>query len=120
MVHTDTEYSLRLERHEYHTVARVQGSLAYGESERFARTLSDVVTRPESDLILDLSGLASIDSSGLGSLVALVAEANTVASRVVLAEPTPFVVAILESTKLDRYFTICPTVAAAAAHLGEV
>ncbi len=64
-------------------------------------------------IVIDLSGLRIINSAQLGDLVRLTAEANTQGGRLVLANPTPFVEGVLETTRLNKFFEIHADVRAA-------
>lgn len=66
-------------------------------------------------IVIDLSGVGMVSSSGLGVLVRLTAEVNTQQGRLVLADPSPFITSVLETTKLNSFFEIHRSVDAAVA-----
>lgn len=57
-------------------------------------------------IVVDLSRVTMITSAGLSVLVQLTARANTQGARFVLASPSPFVEGVLETTKLNRFFSV--------------
>ena len=62
-------------------------------------------------VIFDLSGVSYLDSSGVGTLVEFRRLLDRSAGgRVVLAGLQPRVQSMFEMTKLDRFFTIAPSV----------
>ena len=64
-------------------------------------------------LILDLSGLAFMDSTGLKALLDANRRARLLGGALTLAAPQKIVSKMLTVTGLDAHFTILPTVAAA-------
>jgi len=61
-------------------------------------------------LVLDLRGVDYLNSQGMGNLVRIVSQANQEGGRVVLTHLAPFVVRLLETTKLDRFFLTTETI----------
>ena len=59
-------------------------------------------------LLLDMTGITFLDSSGLGVLVGGLKRAKTAGGRLDLAGPGPHITAILTRTGLRRLFTIHP------------
>ena len=57
-------------------------------------------------LVLDLADVPFVNSGGVSELVQLVAAANTRGGRVVLANLSPFFERVLQTTQLDRFFTV--------------
>ena len=88
-------------------VARVRGSLGTGDEAEFTERLHPLAANPQAKLAIVLSELASIDSSGLGSLIGLVTRARMREGRVILVEPTAFVRGVMEVTQLDQWFEVC-------------
>ena len=66
-------------------------------------------------LVVDLSGVSFIDSSGLGALLSGYKNANLRSGWFVLAGLQPRVQSMFELTRLHRVFEIFPTVDAARA-----
>ncbi len=91
-------------------VAKVGGALDESAREPFRDQLHPLVVKQGSRLVLDLSGVTWINSAGIGSLVALVAVANTQGSNVTICGLTPFAASVMSHTKLDTYFNIVASV----------
>ena len=60
-------------------------------------------------LVINLTGIHSMDSSGLGELVALQNMVNRADGTVVLCQPSPQVSELLKISKLDTVFSIYNT-----------
>lgn len=98
-------------------VVRLRGEFGSERPGRFVRTVTELLRGPETRIIIDLSGVSYMSSTGLGELVQVTAQANTQEGRVVLAAPSAFVKGVLETTQLHRFFEIRPTVEEALAAL---
>lgn len=57
-------------------------------------------------LVLDLSAVSFVDSSGLGGLVAILDQGRAAGTRVVITDPSPRVARLLELTALDQVFPV--------------
>lgn len=79
--------------------------------DRFLRLLEE----GRRQLVVDLSALAFIDSSGLGALLSGYKNATQRGGTLVLCGPQPRVRAMFELTRLNRVFDIYPTVQEALA-----
>jgi anti-sigma B factor antagonist len=99
-------------------VLHVKGDMGPVEGAGFFDTATEVLERSSAGIVVDLSQVPSIGSSGLGDLVKLVAQANTHEQRVILADLSPFVKGLLQTTKLDTFFEISPTLDEAIQRLG--
>ena len=102
-----------------YVLARTSGLIDESAENLFREHLHPLVQQPGTRLILDLSKSERINSSGLGQLVLLVADANTRSSRVVLAACSPFISEVLRQSKLDRYFDVAESVAGALDRLSD-
>ncbi|KAF0113814.1 MAG: anti-anti-sigma regulatory factor [Rhodospirillaceae bacterium] len=69
------------------------------------------------NLVVDLSGVSYIDSSGVASLVEGYQVARKGGRRFVLAQVGPAVLRVLQLARLDRVFTILSTVDEGVAEL---
>ncbi len=98
--------------------AATKGAIDDSAAFKFKEHLFPLVGRPGMKLVLDLSGSNYITSSGLGTLMSLVAHANTNSSPVVLAAATPFVSVVFERTKVHLFFALARSVAEAVQMLG--
>jgi anti-anti-sigma factor len=77
------------------------------------RLLDGNITR----LIVDLAQITFLDSAGLGAIVAAHKRANTVRGAVTLCAPTKNVAMTLRLVRLDKVFSIYPTLPQALAAL---
>jgi len=95
--------------------ARLSGELSGSDSAHLVEALHDLVTGENARVAIDLSGVKSIDSSGLAALMNLVTRARLGSGQIVLVAPTPFVAGVFNVTHLDTWFDICNTIEEAAA-----
>jgi anti-sigma B factor antagonist len=98
----------------------LNGVLDENAREDFEEQLHPLITERGNRVILDLSGIPRITSSGLGLLVTLVARANTKAANVVLAAANSFVESVIGVTRLDQFFAMAPTVESAVQSMTAV
>jgi len=89
-------------------IVGVEGELR-GEDTTLVKCVTDLLVTHGTRVILDLGHVPYMNSSGLGTLVRLVAQANTQECRVVLANLTPFIAGAMNTSQLDRFFEIFPT-----------
>ncbi len=101
---------LDVSREPGYILAVVRGLLDESAGELFRVHLHPLVGQQGTKVVLDLSGAKRVNSSGLSHLVLLVSNANTNASRVVLAAPSPFLAGVFDRSKLDQFFEIVATV----------
>jgi len=106
---------LKLTPHSDHVLAKVTGPIDDHARGPFREQLHPLFAKPGTRLILDLSGAPRINSSGIGNLVALAADANTNGCRVTFCALTPFVASVMAVTKLDKFFDIETSVSDAVA-----
>src|SRR6267378_2363125 len=86
-----------------------EGRIVYREE---AAALSRVVTealRHCKEIILDLAGVPTIDSAGLGALVHLHRSADRSGNSLKLACPSPHLCELFDLTRLSSLFEIHPT-----------
>ena len=91
------------------TVIRARGEIDLHYQPEFQRALLEVCREEPAILVIDLSKVDYMDSSGVGTLVQVARQIKDSGGKLVLAAPTPRVKRILEITRLDRYFTISAT-----------
>ena len=70
---------------------------------------------PGAKLVLDLSGVEFIDSSGLGILLTLLRQLDENGGDLRIAAPSRVVAALFKMTRMNRVFEIFPDIAAAVA-----
>lgn len=102
------------ERHSEHTVLKLQGTLKLGDSSRaLAGHVDRVATEHHGALILDLSQLEYLDSTGVGLFVAGLRRFQESLREFILVNPQRRVLAGLQVTHLDSLFPIHESVVAA-------
>lgn len=100
-------------------VAVLEGEWRPTREENIELQLHPLVAEAGARLIIDLSRLDMIGSSGLSALISVVTHARLARSRVILVAPSPFVAGVLETTNLDTWFEICADREAATRVLSE-
>ena len=108
---------LTLSHEQGYVLAETRGPIDDSAGELFREHLHPLVGQRGTRLIVDLSDSERINSIGIGLLVKLVTDANTHGSRVVLAAAAPFVSSVFGVTRLNRFFDLAETRAAALAAL---
>ncbi len=95
-------------------VVDLQGRITLGEaSGRLRDTIKDLVTNNGKDILLNLTDVSYIDSSGLGELVGAFATVSNRGGRLRLLGLQPRVHELMHITKLYSVFEIFDTEAAA-------
>ncbi len=102
-----------------HVVMTLSGSLDASVVGVLRHDLEQALSRGVRILILDLSAVSFVDSSGLAALVSTLKTALGRQVEVALCSLAAPVVAVLELTRLDRVFDIYADVAEARAAQGE-
>ncbi len=92
------------------TILHMSGEIREADEENFIKTVTDRIDRPGARVVLDMSEITYVTSSGLGAIVRVTAQANTQRAKVVIAAPSPFINGVLEITALNRYFDVFPTI----------
>jgi anti-anti-sigma factor len=92
------------------TIFSLEGDLDYGECAGFRRDIDDILRNPSSGLILDLSQLAYMDSSGLGLMLSLRRKHGALGGRL-LVVTNESVDNIFSLTRLTRFFDTAPVLA---------
>jgi anti-anti-sigma factor len=101
-------------------IVHCQGRIVYrDEAAALSRVVTDVL-RQGSRLVLDLSGVSSMDSAGIGELVLLQTLAREKNAELKCAGANEFVVTLLELTNLDSVLDVHLTVEAALASFPEM
>ena len=86
-------------------LARVSGEVDLETAPELSRRLRQVV-REGRDLVVDLSAVGYIDSSGIAVLVQVLKAAQQAGRRLVLQNPSKRVVAVMQLAQLHRVFDI--------------
>ena len=99
------------------TVVQARGEVDVASSPALGHAL-ETVGEQRRDVVVDLSGVTFIDSTGLGVLVQALNGANAAERRLRLVISDPNVRRVFEVTALDGVFSIHGSLDAAAADLG--
>ncbi|MGH2717045.1 MAG: STAS domain-containing protein [Actinomycetota bacterium] len=97
-------------------VIRVSGELDISSSSALREELTEVA-RTDSNVVLDLSGLRFMDSTGLSVIIAALKRLRERSFDLLLCAPQPPVRRIFEICGLDGIVTILPSEAATLDHL---
>jgi anti-sigma B factor antagonist len=98
-------------------LVRIVDDKTQDQSRDLVEVITSLIDSRGVGIVIDLSDLRVINSSGLGELVTLTARANQYECHLVLANPSAFVAGVFETTKLNRFFRIYPSTDAAIAAL---
>ena len=104
----DLELSERIV--EGHAVVGLRGELDLTSTDMLRDRLFAILTEKSASLILDLSGLTFMDSTGISVLVATERRAFALGGSLSLAGLQKVVARVLHVTSLDRHFPIFATV----------
>ena len=87
------------------TVVQPCGALNAANAEAFQQTLTSAISSEQSTgLMVDMSGVESMDSSGLISLVSALSLARASSKRFSLCAVPPSIRIVFELTQLDQVF----------------
>jgi anti-sigma B factor antagonist len=92
-------------------VTRLRGKLSLETVNQFIQTMRQ---EPAAHLVLDMSGVSFLDSSGVGALVSLFVSRKHVSKTLVLAGLTKQGMAVMEVSGLMKLIPTYPTVEEAA------
>jgi anti-sigma B factor antagonist len=94
-------------------IVHCEGRIVYrDEAAALSRLVAEVV-QSTNKVILDLGGVSSIDSAGMGELAFLHGWSQSRSVSLKCASPTPLVRSLLDLTNLDRVLEIHPSVSEA-------
>ncbi|HEX9732966.1 MAG TPA: STAS domain-containing protein [Thermoanaerobaculia bacterium] len=87
------------------TVLRVEGIVKLGESAEFlAQTLRRALDQEEGHVLLDLSAINYIDSTGIGELVGYLTRFRNQNRKLILINPSPRITKLLGVAQVDSLF----------------
>jgi anti-anti-sigma factor len=87
-------------------ILTLQGSIDIKSMDRFERQIEALRNKGTARLVLDIGGLKSISSSGLGYLVNISEDLHRKKGELILMNPQPKVRVIIEALKLGTVFKI--------------
>ena len=97
------ELELTIEKNPDETTVRGSGKITSASADYFQTTIRGVIPGNKR-IVLDLTGVEYIDSSGLGALVSVYLAAGKAHCELELANPKPRVRDLLKITKLSTIF----------------
>lgn len=101
--------SLETRQHGDVVIVYCQGRIVYRDEAVALSRLVGEVLQNRVKVVLDLSGVSSIDSAGIGELVLLHTWAQAKNADLKCATPSPFVRDLLDLTHLNSFFDVHPT-----------
>jgi anti-sigma B factor antagonist len=110
--HKESKLKLTLETRNRGDILIVycQGRIVYREEATALSQVVGEVLENGSKVVLDLSGVTSIDSAGIGELVFLHTHAQSQKAELKCASPSPLVRELLDLTNLASVFEIHPSI----------
>ena len=98
------------------TLLSIEGMIRLGDSAKFfAETLRRTLAEEVGDVMVDLSGIDYIDSTGIGELVAFLGRFQEAGRKLILVNPSKQIVKLLRTAHLDSMFPIFESAEAATA-----
>lgn len=90
-------------------IVHLNGALDVSSAIHLREVLGQELTGPDARVLVDLSGVRLLDSSGIGILVTAHRRAASLGARLVLAAPQPSVGKVFELTRTNRLLLISAT-----------
>ena len=110
MAFTEPEFQLREEDLDRRThVITVSGEIHVSTAPEFQRRLDAAISRGKTAVVLDLSEVEFIDSTGLSVILNGLRRVTRQRGRMALVCTNPTVLRLFEITRLDSTFDIAPT-----------
>jgi anti-sigma B factor antagonist len=89
------------------TIVAVRGVINFGDSaRRFSSYLQELLDSGAPAVLMDLSGIDGVDSTGLGELVGYLQRFESEGRRLALLNPHRRIMSLLRLTRLDEIFPI--------------
>jgi anti-anti-sigma factor len=89
------------------TIVAVEGVINFGESARqFSSFLQELLDAGAQAVLVDMSGIDNVDSTGLGELVGYLQRFEKEDRRLALLRPHRRILSLLRLTRLDEIFPI--------------
>lgn len=111
----DRPLDIRVDQREGLAVVALNGSCTMDVSTQIQQRLVDLVSDKLPALVIDMSGLDFIDSTGLGGIVAAHLRARRHRGVIRLVNPKPAIREILDVTRLIQLFPVDPSIEQAVA-----
>jgi anti-sigma B factor antagonist len=97
------------------TVVKLTGEVDMSHSPSVHQTLVEVLEGRPARLVIDLTEVSYMDSSGVGILVDALRRMRTSGGKLALVAVAPRVLSVLQITKLDQFFEMHSTLQEALA-----
>jgi anti-sigma B factor antagonist len=110
MSDTDTTLQIRPSGDRGARVVTLHGEVDLRSSPRLRDDLIDIIDERPQRLIIDLTHVSYMDSSGVGTLVEIKRRLEQNGGKLALAGLQPRVRSVFEITRLDRFFTLAADV----------
>jgi anti-sigma B factor antagonist len=98
-------------------VINVSGEIHVQTAPRFSKRLSEAIDKGNTSIVLDLSAVEFIDSTGLSVLLSGLRRVTALQGRLALVCANPTVLRLFQITSLDETFDIFPGRPQAFAHV---
>lgn len=112
----ETPFSINVDRRGDTAIVNLVGSCTMTVSKKLGDSLRDLGGQGLRSIIIDLSSVDFIESSGLGGIVAGYLRAKIHKSEFRLVNPSPDIRKLLEITRLEQLFGIYDSIDAAIKH----
>jgi len=106
----DTPFSIEIERRPEGVIARLSGSCTMEVSSRLGECLVELASEQTRVIVLEMSGLDFIESTGLGGVIAGYLRCRRQQGEVRMVAPQKSILALLQLTRLTQLFRIFDTV----------
>jgi len=106
----DTPFTIDVERRDSAAIVRVSGSCTMEVSEKLGVCIKGLASEPLNPIVLELSALDFIESSGLGGIVAGYLRARRNHGEIRLVAPSKPILMLLELTRLTQLFGVYPSI----------
>jgi anti-sigma B factor antagonist len=101
---TGRHLTLEVEHHDHAVVVRAHGELDIASGPRLVGEAAGAAAGGALPVVLDLAGVAFVDSSGLRALIEAERAVRGQGGRLVIARPSPAVARLLDMTGLREAF----------------
>ena len=100
---------LKHETIEHVNVIHLKGSLTVATAQNFFSQIVPFLEKGETNLLLQMSSVDFIDSTGLGTIVRLAKRVKDAKGQLRLSDPQPKILEMFELTRLDKILPIFKT-----------
>ena len=107
---SDEQLDINVESQAQTTIVRVAGEIDLRTSPKLRHEFLVLLERDPGKIIVDLSSVSYVDSSGVGTIVELKRRAMKYTSDVILVGLQPRVQSLFEITRLNDFFTIANSI----------